>query len=51
MRKLHILVEGQTEKVVVDDIIKQYLSDDDLHVTTSILTTKLRLGTRHTKAG
>lgn len=51
MRKLHILVEGQTEKVVVDDIIKQYLSDDDLHVTTSILTTKRPAGDPTHKGG
>jgi hypothetical protein len=33
MQKLHILVEGQTEEVVVNDVIRPYLSSDDLYVT------------------
>lgn len=44
MRKLHILVEGQTEEVVVNEIIAPYLSDDDVFVSTSILRTRLSAG-------
>lgn len=51
MRKLHILVEGQTEEVVVNDVIKPYLSSDDLYVTTSILTTKRPAGGSAYKGG
>jgi hypothetical protein len=40
MRKLHILVEGQTEEVIVNNVIGPYLSGEDLYVTTSILKTK-----------
>jgi hypothetical protein len=51
MRKLHILVEGQTEEVVVNEVIKPYLSSDDLNVTTSILTTKRPAGGPAYKGG
>lgn len=51
MRKLHILVEGQTEEVVVNNVIKPYLSSDDLHITTSILTTKRPAGGAAYKGG
>jgi hypothetical protein len=51
MRKLHILVEGQTEEVVVNDVIVPYLSSDDLYVTTSILTTKRPAGSPEYKGG
>jgi hypothetical protein len=51
MRKLHILVEGQTEEVVVNDVIRPYLSSDSLHVTTSILKTKRPAGGPAYKGG
>ncbi len=51
MRKLHILVEGQTEEVVVNDVIKPYLSSEDVYVTTSILTTKRPAGGPAYKGG
>jgi hypothetical protein len=51
MRKLHILVEGQTEEVVVNDVIKPYLSSDEVYVTTSILTTKRPAGGPAHKGG
>ena len=44
MRKLHILVEGQTEEVIVNNVIGPYLSSEDLYVTTSILKTKPSAG-------
>jgi hypothetical protein len=40
MRKLHTLVEGQTEEVIVNNVIGPYLSSEDLYVTSSILETK-----------
>lgn len=40
MQKLHILVEGQTEEVIVNNVIAPYLASGDLYVTTSILETK-----------
>lgn len=51
MRKLHILVEGQTEEAVVNNVIKPYLSSDDLYITTSILTTKRPAGGPAHKGG
>jgi hypothetical protein len=46
MQKLHILVEGQTEEVIVNNVIGPYLSNEDLYVTTSILKTKHPAGGR-----
>ncbi|MBV9452120.1 MAG: DUF4276 family protein [Streptosporangiaceae bacterium] len=40
MRKLHILVEGQTEEVIVRNVISPYLSHDNLFVDVSIYKTK-----------
>lgn len=40
MRKLHILVEGQTEEVIVNNVIGPYVSSEDVYVTASILKTK-----------
>ena len=40
MRKLHILVEGQTEEIIANSVISPYLSSEDLYITTSILQTK-----------
>jgi Domain of unknown function (DUF4276) len=51
MRKLHILAEGQTEEVVVNNVIKPYLSHKDLCVTTSILKTKRPAGGPTFKGG
>jgi hypothetical protein len=44
VRKLHILVEGQTEEIIVNNVISPYLSGDGLDVTTSILKTKQSAG-------
>ena len=44
MQKLHILVEGQTEEVIVNNVIGPYLSSEDLYITTSILKTKQQAG-------
>jgi hypothetical protein len=51
MRKLHILVEGQTEEVIVNNVIGPYLSGEDLYVTTSILKTKRPAGGRPAHTG
>jgi hypothetical protein len=51
MRKLHILVEGPTEEVIVNDVVGPYLSSEDLYVTTSILKTKRPAGGRPAYAG
>ena len=51
MRKLHILVEGQTEEVIVNNVIGPYLSSGDLYVTTSILKTKPSAGSNPAHAG
>jgi hypothetical protein len=51
MRKLHILVEGQTEEVIVNNVISPYLSSEDLYVTTSILETKPPAGGRPAHTG
>jgi uncharacterized protein DUF4276 len=51
MRRLHILVEGQTEEVVVNNVIGPYLSSEDLYVTTSILKTKPAAGSDPAHAG
>src|ERR1700678_1905806 len=51
MRKLHILVEGQTEEVIVNNVIGPYLSSEDLYVTTSILETKPPAGGRPAHKG
>ena len=44
MRKLHILVEGPTEEVIVKNVIGPYLSSEDLYVIPSILETKPQAG-------
>ncbi len=51
MRKLHILVEGQTEEVIVNNVIGPYLSSGDLYVTTSILKTKPSAGSNPAHVG
>jgi len=51
MRKLHILVEGQTEEVIVNNVISPYLSSEHLYVTTSILETKPPAGGRPAHTG
>ncbi len=51
MRKLHILVEGQTEEVIVNNVIGPYLSNEDLYVTPSILETKPPAGGRPAHTG
>jgi hypothetical protein len=51
MRKLHILVEGPTEEVIVNNIIGPYLSSQNLYVTTSILETKPPAGGRPAHTG
>jgi hypothetical protein len=51
MQKLHILVEGQTEEVIVNNVIGPYLSSEDLYITTSILKTKQPAGGRPAHAG
>jgi Domain of unknown function (DUF4276) len=51
MQKLHILVEGQTEEVIVNNVIGPYLSSEDLYVTTSILKTKQPAGGRPAHTG
>lgn len=51
MRRLHILVEGQTEEVVVRDAIAPYLSNADVYVTFSIYTTKRPAGGPALKGG
>jgi hypothetical protein len=44
MRRLHILVEGPTEEVIVSNVIGPYFSSEDVYVTPSILKTKLPAG-------
>src|SRR5580658_188916 len=51
MQKLHILVEGQTEEVIVNNVIGPYLSSGDLYVTTSILKTKQPAGGQSAHTG
>jgi Domain of unknown function (DUF4276) len=51
MRKLHILVEGQTEEVIVNNVIGPYFLSEDVYVTASILKTKLPAGVRPAYAG
>jgi hypothetical protein len=51
MQKLHILVEGPTEEVVVNNVISPYLSSENLYVTTSILRTKSPAAGRPAHAG
>jgi hypothetical protein len=51
MRKLHILVEGQTEEVIVTNVLGPYISSEGLYVTTSILKTKAPAGGRPAYAG
>lgn len=43
-RRLHLLVEGQTEEIVVGDVIQPYLDSTGWLVTTSILATKRPAG-------
>jgi hypothetical protein len=51
MRKLHILVEGPTEEVIVKNVIGPYLSSEDLYVIPSILETKPPAGGRPAHKG
>jgi hypothetical protein len=51
MRKLHILVEGQTEEVVVNNVVGPYLSDNNVYVTCSILKTTRPAGGPAHKGG
>ncbi len=51
MQKLHVLVEGQTEEAIVNNVIEPYLSSGDLYVTTSILKTKRPAGSRPAHRG
>ncbi|ANN21414.1 hypothetical protein SD37_41475 [Amycolatopsis orientalis] len=39
-RHLHLLVEGQTEEIVVDSVLEPYLQDRGWTITKSIVTTK-----------
>ncbi|WET79744.1 DUF4276 family protein [Amycolatopsis sp. QT-25] len=39
-RRLHILVEGQTEEIVVNNVLEPYLQNQGWMVTKSIVTTK-----------
>jgi hypothetical protein len=49
--RLHVLVEGQTEEVVVNEVIKPYFSNFDVWVTVSIFTTNDQLAGQPIKAG
>lgn len=44
MRRLHVLVEGQTEEIVVNSVIDPYLAAQGWAVSVSILTTKRLAG-------
>ncbi len=51
MPRLHVLVEGQTEEVVVNDAVKPYFSNLEVWITTSIFTTKRPAGGPAYKGG
>ncbi|GAB3651998.1 DUF4276 family protein [Actinocorallia lasiicapitis] len=40
MKRVHVLVEGQTEEVVVQQILLPHYAASDVHLTCSLLTTK-----------
>jgi hypothetical protein len=43
-RRLHLLVEGQTEETIVRDVLEPYLAAEGCLVTSSILTTRRPAG-------
>jgi hypothetical protein len=51
MRRLHLLVEGPTEEVIVKNTIDPYFTGEDVCVTTSILKTRLPAGGRPAHVG
>jgi Domain of unknown function (DUF4276) len=51
MRRLHILVEGQTEEIVVREVIAPYFTGPDSGITWSIHTTKRPAGGPAFKGG
>lgn len=50
-RRLHILVEGQTEEIVVGNVLAPYLAAHDWSVSCSIVTTKRPAGGSNHKGG
>lgn len=51
MRRLHILVEGQTEEVICREVIEPHFASHQIWMTTSILKTKRPAGGPSVKGG
>jgi hypothetical protein len=51
MKRLHILVEGQTEEVITDRLIRPFLEDANWIVSFSVLTTKRTAGGANSRGG
>jgi len=51
VRRLHLLVEGITEKVVADHLLVPYLTSERQYVTVSVCTTKRPAAGGHHKGG
>lgn len=51
VRRVHILCEGQTEEIIASDVLSPHFSSVDVHVTSSILTTKRPAGGPAFKGG
>ncbi len=50
-RRLHLLVEGQTEEIVVNNVLEPYLRDRGWSVSVSIVTTKRTAAGSHHRGG